>query len=747
MSFLSQFTPSEFVSALGWTLLHSLWQGSIIALLLACLLVVLHRHSSTVRYVVAAICMGTMLVTSVATFMSIYSAGPAPEKPGKAERLFATGFPVEFLTPSQEALASTQPSPETSLSFVNYFDKHLPLVVLVWLVGITVLLLRMIGGLAYTQRLKHYRVNRLPESWQQKLSHLASKIGIDKPLQLVESAMVKVPMVIGYVKPVILLPIGTVTGLPSEQIEAILAHELAHIYRKDYLINIAQSFIEILFFYHPAMWWISNTMREEREHCCDDLALSVCGDSFTFAKALANLEEKQYARPAQLAMAFTGQNGSLLNRIKRMINQPKRMPTFGEGFIAASVLLVGILLISVSANAHFGMDKKGMASKESGIAAVSTQALPKRKVEPIVKAPIAEDYQAVVLQVKDSTDKNTDLIIVKNKKGKIVELYVDGKKIPSNKIEEYRPMINEALQAQKKTTYSANVEKDMAKAEKALKEVWKNNAEDMDISVHVDVATDGFAFAPIPPMPPLASLPPMPDIAPFPVIINEKEIEAYTDAMQGFEVEMKAFEKDMQNFGKDMARFEEEMQKLSVEMDHEMEGKIFKNDQEREKEFAALEKRREALHKQREQRLAQVEELRKAREKAHSNREKLSREMEQNRMEQANVRKEIREEREKAFKEREKIREKTMEERAIAMEKRKEKMEKHEAFMKKLKTQLLRDKLINNEKEFEFKMSGSELYIDGKKQPEEVFKKYKALFEKQSGQPFTGQFHISIQED
>ena len=118
---------------------------------------------------------------------------------------------------------------------------------------------------------------------------LAARLGIRRPVRLLESARVQVPVVIGALRPVLLLPASALTGLAPAQVEAVLAHELAHIRRHDYPVNLLQSAAETLLFYHPGVWWLSARIRAEREHCCDDIAVRVCGDAVGYAEALTSI--------------------------------------------------------------------------------------------------------------------------------------------------------------------------------------------------------------------------------------------------------------------------------------------------------------------------------------------------------------------------------------------------------------------------------------------------------------------------
>ncbi|MBX2840380.1 MAG: M48 family metalloprotease [Flammeovirgaceae bacterium] len=350
MNIIENIISVEIVNALGWTLLHSLWQGAVVALLLSLIMIFLNKQSSTVRYFVSCIALFTVFVLSVSTFVSLYEATPEKENHfiWNSENQFqmAEEGPVEFALSE----AKDESTGINSIAiFIDYFNSHLPLFVTLWALGVLILTLKFLGGYAYIQRLKYYKTQAISADWEEKLNSIASKLGIKRSIDLLESQLVKVPMVIGHLKPVILLPLGTITGLSSAQLEAILAHELAHIKRNDYLINIFQSLIDLLFFFHPAIWWISANVRNERENCCDDIAVSLNQDTLTFAKALTDLEEMNWNSP-NLAMALTNKKGQLLQRVQRLIGTQRNNPTFKEGFIAACVLMVSILSLSFNAN-------------------------------------------------------------------------------------------------------------------------------------------------------------------------------------------------------------------------------------------------------------------------------------------------------------------------------------------------------------------------------------------------------------
>jgi len=336
----------ELVSALGWSLLHSLWQGALIALVLGVVLLFLQKKSSHLRYTLSISAIVLTLFSFLGTFAYIYGDALAHSASYQQTILVFTES-----NSYESIIASATENQGIFGVFLDYFNHHLPIIVVVWLLGVLVLSLRFLGGIAYLQRLRHSQNQPMPAHWQEKMQGIAAQINVKKQVQLLESALIKVPMIVGYLKPMILLPIGTVNALSAAEVEAILAHELAHIRRHDYLVNLIQSIIDVLFFYHPAVWWMSSTVRAERENCCDDLALSVTGNSLIIAKALANLEAIRLSTP-HLSLAFVGQKNQLLNRISRLLGQPmKKRNNFAEGIIAILIIVVFLTTVNYSVNA------------------------------------------------------------------------------------------------------------------------------------------------------------------------------------------------------------------------------------------------------------------------------------------------------------------------------------------------------------------------------------------------------------
>src|SRR5205807_2283082 len=201
---------------------------------------------------------------------------------------------------------------------------------------------RLASGWMAAGRLAVIGTRPAPPACTAALQRLAALLRVTRPVRVAASVLVQVPAVIGWLRPVILLPASALTGLTPLQLDALLAHELAHVRRYDYLVNLIQSVIETLLFYHPAVWWVSQQVRDEREHCCDDLAVAVCGDPHFYARALLGMERLRVTPPG-FVLAAAGRGGSLMGRIRRLVApvQTEIFPRWMAGVIAVTLALGG----------------------------------------------------------------------------------------------------------------------------------------------------------------------------------------------------------------------------------------------------------------------------------------------------------------------------------------------------------------------------------------------------------------------
>src|SRR6266540_290201 len=328
------------IRVLGWSLVHFVWQGAAVGALLASLNLLLRRAAPQVRYLLASGALLLMLLLPAVTFQVVRRMEPPA---GHTAPAAAVG---EWAT-SGAAASSSFVKPTDMLSthgLRRRVEPLLPGLVGLWGAGVLLLSLRALGGWALVQRLRRSGLPTVPPVIEERLARLVDALRVSAPVRLYESALVHVPTVIGSLRPVILLPASALTGLSAVQLELILAHELAHIRRGDYLMNLLQTAVETLLFYHPAVWWVSHRMRVEREHCCDDLAVAAGGNATRYARALADLEGLCSDAPA-LAMAVTG--GSLFERIARLVGPPQHLSRASRGLatllaLASMALAVGV---------------------------------------------------------------------------------------------------------------------------------------------------------------------------------------------------------------------------------------------------------------------------------------------------------------------------------------------------------------------------------------------------------------------
>lgn len=225
--------------------------------------------------------------------------------------------------------------------------EHAGMVSGIWLLLVGLQNVRLLFGLYILERLKRVKVKPSGKFWQAKAESLGRELGIRQTVLLLESAIAKVPLVIGYLKPVILIPVSLVSSLEPAQVEAILLHELAHIRRKDYLVNILQTILETLFFFNPAVLWLSWLIRTERENCCDDLVIAHTQNQIGYMQALVHFEQYRLALPRQ-AVALTGTKGSMLNRLERIFAGKSRSLGKLELIVLGAILVLSTVFIAAS---------------------------------------------------------------------------------------------------------------------------------------------------------------------------------------------------------------------------------------------------------------------------------------------------------------------------------------------------------------------------------------------------------------
>ncbi|MHC4241158.1 MAG: secretin N-terminal domain-containing protein [Planctomycetota bacterium] len=309
----------------------------------------MRKSTANLRYIIACLALALIVLLPVITIKLVPVSLPltaAHLAPAPALTVLPAGEMTEpdtivIAKPYQPKSVTVLPALPLKQRAADTLEPALPYIVSGWLIGVFGLSIWHLGGWTQLQRLKRRMVKQVDSTLLNKLKVLTQKLKVKQTVRLMESALVQIPTVVGWLRPVILLPASAITGLNSEQLEAIIAHELAHIKRLDYLINILQTVVEILGFYHPAVWWVSHKIRAERENCCDDIAVSISGDRVSYAGALASMEEIRAAH-GKLAVAATG--GNLFRRICRLLSKDSTDNTSLSWVPAVTAILLIIAL-------------------------------------------------------------------------------------------------------------------------------------------------------------------------------------------------------------------------------------------------------------------------------------------------------------------------------------------------------------------------------------------------------------------
>ncbi len=409
--------------ALGWTLLHSLWIGLLVGLLHFTVMSFTKTTSAHLRYNASCFLLFGFLISTISCFIWYYLSHLPVE-----ETIIPVAISFEAISAN---ITMLDVGSSSSIFAESSSNEMLLILTAIWIAGIFFFILKM--GLAFTnvRKLRNSARFTLENKWI-KLSHtLTKRLGINKVVELAESSLVKVPCVIGHFKPLILFPIGFVNACTMEEVEAILAHELSHVYRNDFLVNIMQLLTESILYYHPVTWIISNKIREEREHCCDDMAIELSNGTLNYAKAL--LSSNQFVQThGGLSMGLYQKQNKLADRIKRILNQTQNNSRIMERLITSTLLLVCVFCISIGASANVTDEPNEPTTevKESNIYDETT------------------DSKVFIDTI--STQGNTSTTLLKEhgtqyeieeQNGKISNIWADGEKLEHQEIHRLMPLL------------------------------------------------------------------------------------------------------------------------------------------------------------------------------------------------------------------------------------------------------------------------------------------------------------------
>ena len=337
---------TQLPQAIAWTLIHFCWQAAAIAAAYRLTSLAIARRSSQARYLVALSALLLMLVAAVVTFAwELRTDSTTTSIAATADSLrasIAADFP-RSTAPGIAAIQQAQAPAHVSLATL------LPWIDGLWLIGVFALSVRSLGGWWYLRRLRLASTIEAPTSVIAAFQRISTILGLSRAVTLRLSTAIDSPMTMGTLRAIVLLPLSAVTLLGPEELEVVLAHELAHVRRADFFWNILQTIAETLFFFHPAVWWLSARIRHERELCCDDLALKICPNPIVYAHALVHLEE-QRSRHLRFAMALDGHqsHATLLTRIARILGEPMtRIPSRRLRPFSLAAACAGLLVLAL----------------------------------------------------------------------------------------------------------------------------------------------------------------------------------------------------------------------------------------------------------------------------------------------------------------------------------------------------------------------------------------------------------------
>lgn len=334
---LDSWMRSEWMDALSWTFMHSLWLGLLAAILAAIVIAVTKTARPRIRYNLLGLVLLLFVVAIIFTYCKEYLSSEPELVNTLTTEVINEDIPVNITRDYESTVTS-----EGVLSTMgNWYASNSSLFMLAWIFFFLINCVKMAVGLASVHRLRNYQTYPVTEEWSKRLEQLRSQLQIRKPVVLLQSALVKMPVALGILKPVILLPIGLITHLPPEQVESVLMHELGHIRRKDYLVNIIQHFTEAIFFFNPGILWISSLLRQEREACCDDIVLQNIRHKSDYLQALVAFQEYSYSKSSYV-MGIGGRKQFLLNRVKRMLTSENKRLNVAEKL----ALIAGIIIFS-----------------------------------------------------------------------------------------------------------------------------------------------------------------------------------------------------------------------------------------------------------------------------------------------------------------------------------------------------------------------------------------------------------------
>jgi len=461
--FVSQMLVNEHIRAISWTLIHSLWIGFLTAALAGLLMTLTRKSSAKLRY--RLLCGSLLLFVLLVGYVFMTKLQTVGNTSHKTSNLSGNVFleNPDFVHPGINVAENDFISVITSR--VNQYSGW---IFAFWLAFFLFKSVNTIGALLYIRRIRTKQVDELGEAYTEKINSFCQQLGINRTVRLLQSGLIKVPVTVGHFKPVILIPLGLILQLPPQQIDTILWHELAHIHRKDYLVNLLQNIAEAVFFFNPGILWVSAQIRDERENCCDDLVLAHTSVKSNYLEALLAFHHSQPLTSSHtLALGLEG--NQLANRLKRIIyNENKRLNTMEK-----ILLITGVVVASAFSYLPEELQVPKIAAKPEQNVSVQL----KTSVENPLNREISNDVKvSPVIKIKpavstqDSTKKlksirfskgNADMLnqeitgVHENGKEytasftdrKLKALKIDGQPVPESELPKHEGLYDEMMAA------------------------------------------------------------------------------------------------------------------------------------------------------------------------------------------------------------------------------------------------------------------------------------------------------------
>ncbi|MEZ0541366.1 M56 family metallopeptidase [Fibrella arboris] len=503
-SFSTQLFSGQVVQAICWTLIHSLWIGLLTAVVTGGVMMATQKSAPQVRYqLMSSTLLGFVLTMAVVLYWELTTFNP--QQP--------TGnLLVESVGPVQAAVYQNSVVEDFDLygSLIAFVNRESGWIFLIWLAFFVVKSLKLAGGIYYAHRIRYRRVLAVEPHWQTRLESFRQVLGISQSVRLLQSALVSVPVTVGLFKPVILVPVGLFFQLSPEQIETILWHELAHIWRRDYLVNIGQCLVETVFFFNPGLLWLSSLIRNEREACCDDIVLAHSLGKRHYVEALLAFQLNTHTDSA-LVMGLGSHK--LVNRLKRLVTEENKRLSLVEkialllgllGFSAFSMLPPSpeearLRRVASAKPAFFGVDQHTQTKNKAAAPVLRSpdkrlpppvDTVPASPATPTQSAPVRRQFTSILfvttnqemanreMTVREATGIRYHLTIANNQ---LVALTINDTPVAASDLNQYQDLlrqIDQALLAKKQAKHDTLARSmAMAEAKRQQQRLWQKEAQ------------------------------------------------------------------------------------------------------------------------------------------------------------------------------------------------------------------------------------------------------------------------------